>query len=825
MTTRMRITLATIVATAIAPACAVDASAAVGPVKQEVVSHIGWDVNRTKEEHAAPQEERNICTVESGDACQQGTLNGGVRGFRFTKGVAGAPVGGGVGLEGNVYVADENNDRIQELAPDGEFLLMFGKKVNKKGGDVCTKAEASECQAGEPGSEAGAFVEPAKVAVDPVNGDIYITEPNNQRVDKYTPTGEFLWMAGKEVDKATKANLCTKEESAQCGAGVEASSTSEHGAFRYPHSVAVGENQTVYVGDSRRVQEFDQEGAWSNEIRAPFEAIEKTVPIVGESEVSTLTVDKSGNLYLVFEVNSTADTLLELDPTGKEINAFGPPEEASLYIYSVAADTTGRLAVVQEENGQRQGHIYQVEGKARRVISDFEAHGDEAIAFNGNDEMYATATAEIVHYAPRPIGELNVASSPPPCSPEGEQETDVTLACQLNGTVDPWGVAKTEVWFQWGYTVPAKTNPNARECTTGERTATNIPVFNTLAEGEEEALVAVSSTVSGLRPNEALCYRLAGEDANVKTPEQMTSPIASFTTNTVPPRIVGEQVAGFIKATAADLFGEINPENTSTAYGFEYAPRCEDETCAGTCKELEGCPEASRTSALRSSEYGKLGVTLEIRNLQPSTKYLYRLYAINEKGQHAVNEKGESSLPEGEFETARKPAPVASTGPASGVGQTTATISGTVDPDGQEVAYSFEIGPYNGPATHYTTVYYGAIHGGEPVIKTIDLTDLQPATTYAYRITVKSGYIEGPAHTSRGAAETFVTQPLSMPIMPTPPTEVLPTPQISFPRPPASSAPTCNHGYTRNRSGKCVRTAKSKRRHTRRAVRRRHRKH
>ena len=47
-------------------------AAGVAPVKQVIESHIGSNVNKTKEQAHAAQAERNICTVASKDECQPG---------------------------------------------------------------------------------------------------------------------------------------------------------------------------------------------------------------------------------------------------------------------------------------------------------------------------------------------------------------------------------------------------------------------------------------------------------------------------------------------------------------------------------------------------------------------------------------------------------------------------------------------------------------------------------------------------------------------------------------------------------------------------------
>ena len=70
--------------------------------------------------------------------------------------------------QGNVYVADWRNDRIQKFTANGRFLDAFG----------------------EPGEGEGQFHRPAKPAVD-ADGYIYVADWGNERVQMLAPDGAF----------------------------------------------------------------------------------------------------------------------------------------------------------------------------------------------------------------------------------------------------------------------------------------------------------------------------------------------------------------------------------------------------------------------------------------------------------------------------------------------------------------------------------------------------------------------------------------------------------------------------------------------------------
>ena len=240
------------------------AQAATAPVKEVLNSRVGWEVDASTK--------GNVCTVASGE-CQPATPSSRAGGFEYPESVAGAP-------NGNVYVTDRGNHRVQELTASGEFVLMFGKGVNKKGGDVCAKAEESECQAGVAGSAPGQFGEQASsIAVDS-GGDVYVHDFTNRRVEKYTAAGAFL---------------------------LSITSSVEHGALETIQSsgnlLAVGgPEDLLYVGEKGRVEEFEVDGKWKGEIS-------------GLGIVGAVAVDQtSGDIY-VSEKNSAA--IKQFDSTGK----------------------------------------------------------------------------------------------------------------------------------------------------------------------------------------------------------------------------------------------------------------------------------------------------------------------------------------------------------------------------------------------------------------------------------------------------------------------------------------------------------------------------
>ncbi len=80
----------------------------------------------------------------------------------------------GIAANGNVYIGDQYNHRIQYFTSTGSFLGKWGKY----------------------GTGDGEFNRPVIPKVAP-NGNVYVTDYNNHRIQYFTSTGSFLGKWGK----------------------------------------------------------------------------------------------------------------------------------------------------------------------------------------------------------------------------------------------------------------------------------------------------------------------------------------------------------------------------------------------------------------------------------------------------------------------------------------------------------------------------------------------------------------------------------------------------------------------------------------------------
>jgi hypothetical protein len=181
-----------------------------------------------------------------------------------------------------------------------------------------------------------------------------------------------------------------------------------------------------------------------------------------------------------------------------------------------------------------------------------------------------------------------------------------------------------------------------------------------------------------------------------------------------------------VATTTASVTGSVNPGGQATSWFVEY----------GTSTSY-GSKTASTNAG---SGTASIAVTAPLSGLTAATTYHYRLVA--------TNAAGTSRGADGIFTTASAPAAV--TGTASSVTATSATLNGTVDPNGRPTTWYVEYGT----STSYgsKTAARSAGSGTSQVNVAAGVSGLSPGRTYHYRVVATSD-----AGTSNGADRTFTT--------------------------------------------------------------------
>jgi hypothetical protein len=319
---------------------------------------------------------------------------------------------------------------------------------------------------------------------------------------------------------------------------------------------------------------------------------------------------------------------------------------------------------------------------------------------------------------------------------EGESFTSVTSSgVTLQAQVNP-EEQDTSCVFQYG-TEESLTN------------STSVPCEPAVLEGSGGQ--GVSANISGLGLGTTYYYRAVAENA---AHEKSEGPVEHFTTLGTLPIVSTGTVSG-IGQSSANATGTVAPEGGETYYYYQYGPTTEygQRTSPG---EL-GVDIGSGLNSVQAP-----GILVP---LTPGVTYHYRLIAWNEYGTSYGQDETFTAL-------AGLP-PSATTGPASGVSTSEATLSGTINPQTVETSYRFEYGTN----TEYGTQAFGTAVPEQGIqTVTLSLRGLDPNTTYHYRLVATS-----PAGTSYGEDETFTTPGILDPLVfPTTAPLVAP-PTIAFP--------------------------------------------
>jgi streptogramin lyase/Ca2+-binding RTX toxin-like protein len=216
------------------------------------------------------------------------------------------PAGVALDAEGNLWVADQGNDRIQEFNEAGEYVSQFGSYGSGNGQFVAPKGIAIDAEGniwvadsgngrlqqfddegefikavGSGGSGSGQFSGPEAIAVD-AEGNIWVADTYNYRIQKLDDEGEFIEVVNPEglgaieptgigigsggkvwvTDWAHNRVVALSEAGAfvsQFGSG-----GSGNGHFNHPDGIDVDSKGNLWVGDegNSRVQRFNEKGEY-----------------------------------------------------------------------------------------------------------------------------------------------------------------------------------------------------------------------------------------------------------------------------------------------------------------------------------------------------------------------------------------------------------------------------------------------------------------------------------------------------------------------------------------------------------------------------------
>jgi len=523
--------------------------------------------------------------------------------------------------QGDVYLTDGVNHRIEKFDSSGHFLLMLGKEVNRTAVEesraseenVCPAAghPADVCQPGTAGTAPGSFGggangEPGilSLAVDgssgPSAGDVYVGDYSDGKVSKFDESGHLIssWATGGQLD----------------GSGVTHPPAPVSGPFGKVNGIAVDPAGNLWVRGSAAVFEFKQDAGFATDWQ-PLN------PLGGNAAegVSGFAVDSKDDIYLnegvVLKFGSTGTQIgpVDRDGTGELTEAIAvDPSTDDLYVKE-----NGSTKVIQRYDSSCHPQAFAPVpcvpaetfaspnlpfGRGLTIDSSTPAKTLYAIQQNTKVEGGAFVAAFAIETVPDATTLKPSATTP----------TTATLA----GTVNPAGVelkAGAEgCRFEWGETTAYG---NTAPC---DKAAAQI--------GSGTSPVEVHAIIP-IQAAHTYHYRFVAANAN-DVNSVVDEPSQGEGLAFGPPRIDSTSAAE-VTATSATLQAEIVPQNISTSYRFEYLSeegfQADGDTFTG--------PSAPVSIPIPNAPLGSGGTEAEasqhLQGLTPHTTYRYRVLAEN----------------------------------------------------------------------------------------------------------------------------------------------------------------------------------------------------
>ena len=510
---------------------------------------------------------------------------------------------------GDLFVADAGNHRVEKFAASGNFILMFGAGVDKSAvekreeeqarhepltvtpaeEDICTAASGDTCQAGVSTSSPGGFEDPVYLAVDnsggPSTGDIYVADNGQALVSKFDSSGHIVSAWGKEGQMD--------------GSGLPVSIVENNYTFHSIAGLTVGpKNGDLYVKAETYVWAFTQAGAFLPlNFGSKFQYTESAEP--------GLSVDPTGNLFYYFwegsvyrvpigsehtneeykqvTVAGLSETGLALDPattevyldTGSEIYHYSPTcEPAEGPCPPVDSFGVGQLSAA---TGLA---VYGASPDSRTVYVADPSANHVAVFGDIRPPVTTGPATEITEAGLTLTGQVALAPNHPGGHPE-------IVECRFE-----YGLTRA-----YGHSVPCEPDPESTHFTE----STDV-----------KAKLTGLTPTANLPPGTEYHYQLIATSAEGATGSSLDR---TATTAAVPQ--IEAVSSTHVTATSAELRATLKPNALPTTYRFQYGP---------TTAYGQSTPEGEITAELSTVHT----VKAELTGLQPGVTYHFRFLAENQ---------------------------------------------------------------------------------------------------------------------------------------------------------------------------------------------------
>ena len=603
------------------------------------------------------------------------------------------PSGVAVDGNGNIYVADSYNNIIRKIAPGGVVSSLAGS--------------AGQSGSSDGTGSAARFWRPSGVAVDGI-GNIYVADSANNTIRKITPAGVVSTLAGS------------------AGQSGSSEGTGSAARFSNPTGVAVDGSGNVYVADkgNNKIRKVTPAGEVStlagNGLTGSSDGLGSSATFYQPAGVA---VDSSGNVYVAELVNQTirritpAGLVSTLAGSASQIGSSDGTGSAARFWQpaGVAVDGSGTIYVAESGNNTIRkitpgGAVSTLAGSALQIGSNdgtgsaARFYGPSAVAVDGSGNMYVADNSN------NTIRKITAA---------GVVNTLAGIASQP-GSSDGTGAAAS---FNYPHGVAVDGNGNvyvADNYNSTIRKVTPAGLVSTLAgsTGQGGNVDGIGSTARFSGPSGVA----VDGSGNVYVAQSSSlSTIRKITPAGVVSTLAGNAFTGsndgtgsaasfrFPMGVAVDGSGNVYVADNGNNKIRKITPAGVVSTIGGTAL-IAGGADGNGAAAVFCEPYG---ITVS-----PTGALLY------------VSDRSNNSISMGQIGSQ----PLLTVASVTGLGSTTATLNGTVNPNGAATIAWFA---YGVNTDHDSTVALTLSPNNGSAAQNVSatLTGLSPGTTYRYYLT------------------------------------------------------------------------------------------
>jgi DNA-binding beta-propeller fold protein YncE len=298
------------------------------------------------------------------------------------------PSGIAIDAAGNLYVADETNNRIRKVTPQGKVSTLAGREHTDMHGLFCFSDDCLFPNFADGKGSNALFSGPVGVAIDKA-GNLYVTDGGNHSIRKVTPQGEVSTLAGSERGSAD-------------GEGSSAQ-------FDTPYGITIDVAGNLYVADkwNHRIRKITPKGEVSTLAGRERGFADGQGSEAQFNEPHGIAIDAAGNLYVMDTMNTS---IRKITPQG-EVSTFAGSQlhgfadgEGSFARFEfprgITIDAAGNLYVADAQNNRirkvtQKGTVSTIAGSGERGFADGEGSSAQfeypsSIAIDAAGNLYVT---------------------------------------------------------------------------------------------------------------------------------------------------------------------------------------------------------------------------------------------------------------------------------------------------------------------------------------------------------------------------------------------------------------------------------------------------